>query len=115
MSSTLTCGTPLSGITEPFPATPLPDRLHRQRGGDSRLHDLRYEVTDQTCYEVLDERQASLRKNYGILAVGENADTAFEVVSMTEYCARIHYQVWKVCLGIARLPNKGVTSSQNGS
>jgi L-fuculose-phosphate aldolase len=38
------------------------------------------------------DHNACLLGNHGVIAVGEDADSAFEVALMVEYCARIHYQ-----------------------
>ncbi|WP_343067717.1 class II aldolase/adducin family protein [Halobellus ruber] len=39
-----------------------------------------------------DDHNACLLGNHGVIAVGGDADSAFEVALMVEYCARIHYQ-----------------------
>ena len=43
-----------------------------------------------------EEYNACLLSNHGVLAVGDDAEAAFEVALMTEYCARIHYQAISV-------------------
>lgn len=39
-----------------------------------------------------DEYNACLLENHGVLAVGDDVATAFEIALMVEYCAQIHYQ-----------------------
>jgi L-fuculose-phosphate aldolase len=39
-----------------------------------------------------DEYNACLLENHGVLAVGDDIASAFEIALMVEYCARIHYQ-----------------------
>ncbi|MCH7659098.1 MAG: class II aldolase/adducin family protein [Euryarchaeota archaeon] len=39
-----------------------------------------------------DEYNACLLENHGVLAVGDDVASAFEIALMVEYCARIHYQ-----------------------
>ena len=39
-----------------------------------------------------DDHNACLLGNHGVITVGEDAEAAFEVALMVEYCARIHYQ-----------------------
>ncbi len=39
-----------------------------------------------------EQYNACLLENHGVLAVGEDLDSAFETALMVEYCARIHYQ-----------------------
>lgn len=38
------------------------------------------------------DRDAVLLKNHGVMTVGKTAEDAFEVATMLEYAARIHYQ-----------------------
>ena len=55
------------------------------------------EALAELAIETLgEEYNACLLKNHGVLAVGENAEAAFGVALMTEYCARIHYQALAV-------------------
>lgn len=39
-----------------------------------------------------DDHNACLLGNHGVITVGEDPESAFEVALMVEYCARIHYQ-----------------------
>ena len=39
---------------------------------------------------------ACLLENHGVLAVGDDVDSAFETALMVEYCARIHYQALSI-------------------
>ncbi len=43
-----------------------------------------------------EEYNACLLENHGVLAVGDDLDSAFETALMVEYCARIHYQARNV-------------------
>ena len=38
------------------------------------------------------DHNACLLKNHGVIAVGADPETAYEVASLVEYCARVHYQ-----------------------
>ncbi len=50
------------------------------------------ELAEQALDALGDEYNACLLENHGVVAVGETVDAAFEVATMVEYCARIHYQ-----------------------
>jgi L-fuculose-phosphate aldolase len=43
-----------------------------------------------------EEYNACLLENHGVLAVGDDIDSAFETALMVEYCARIHYQALSI-------------------
>lgn len=50
------------------------------------------ELAEEALDTLGDEYNACLLENHGVVAVGESVDAAFEVATMVEYCARIHYQ-----------------------
>jgi L-fuculose-phosphate aldolase len=51
------------------------------------------EALGKLAVEALgDECNACLLKNHGVIAVGPDPETAYEVASLVEYCARVHYQ-----------------------
>jgi L-fuculose-phosphate aldolase len=51
------------------------------------------EALGELAVEALgDEHNACLLKNHGVMAVGADPETAYEVASLVEYCARVHYQ-----------------------
>lgn len=50
------------------------------------------ELAEKALDTLGDEYNACLLENHGVVAVGESVDAAFEVATMVEYCARIHYQ-----------------------
>lgn len=51
------------------------------------------EELGQAAVDTLgDEYNACLLENHGVLAVGDDVASAFEIALMVEYCARIHFQ-----------------------
>jgi L-fuculose-phosphate aldolase len=51
------------------------------------------EEIGQAAVDTLgDEYNACLLENHGVLAVGDDIASAFEIALMVEYCARIHFQ-----------------------
>lgn len=43
-----------------------------------------------------DEYNACLLQNHGVMALGEDGESALETAVMVEYCARIHYQAQSI-------------------
>jgi len=54
------------------------------------------ELGDIAVDTLGDEYNACLLENHGVLAVGDDIDSAFETALMVEYCARIHYQALSI-------------------
>ncbi len=50
------------------------------------------ELAEVALETLGNEYTACLLENHGVVAVGETVDEAFEIATMVEYCARIHYQ-----------------------
>lgn len=50
------------------------------------------DLADLALDALGDEYNACLLQNHGVVATGEDVESAFEVALMVEYCARIHYQ-----------------------
>lgn len=46
----------------------------------------------ENALESLGDRNAVLLRNHGVLATGPDLETAYNVASRVEYCARIHFQ-----------------------
>ncbi|MFC6872406.1 class II aldolase/adducin family protein [Halobellus marinus] len=82
-----------ASLQEPIPATHYLIAFAGKEVPVTDYYEPGTERLGQAAVDALGEdNNACLLGNHGVITVGEDAEAAFEVALMVEYCARIHYQ-----------------------